>query len=446
MPPRPTAALVPALLFVAALLVPAARGQSGIPDVVPGPGPAGSAFVDSAGRIVTLPPIIRRVLPAGRNAEVLVEVLAPDKLAGGDAADAPAALLRGGGWPDGGTPAGMAAAARQSGADLIIDAGPVTPARAAFANDVQRLSGIPYILVDDSFARMPRMIRAIGAILGVEDRAQDLGLYADHAISGLRGRLLITPADTRPRVYFALGPDGLTTALPGAPADAALAEAGVINVASPLGRDSEAPVSLDQLIAWDPDVIIAEYRSAYDRLRRDLSLRGLAAMQHQRVYLEPTVPFGWINDPSGINRLIGLHWLSTLFYPAATQEDLRSDVCDFYNRFYRLKLTNAQVEAMVGNAGIPPAENGRNLPEPLIGLGAAPPSSLTPAHPAAPGGGAAAPGAGTVSPSALTGIPGLPNTAPSAVCTIPTAPTPLPLPGLAPVPGVPGAPATPPNP
>ncbi|HTV91008.1 MAG TPA: ABC transporter substrate-binding protein [Stellaceae bacterium] len=434
--PRTTAALLPALLLVAALLAPPARGQPGTPNVVPEPGAAGPAFIDSAGRRVTLPAVIRRVLPAGRNAQVLVEVLAPDKLAGRDAAGELSI-----GW----NAAGMAAAARRTGADLILDASPITLARVAFANEVQRLSGVPYVLVDDSFDRMPRMLRAIGAILGVEDRAQDLGTYADHAISDLRGLLLITPADSRPHVYFALGPDGLTTALPGSPADAALEEAGVINVASPLGRDTIAPVSTEQLLAWDPGVIIAEDRSAYDWLRRAPSLRGVAAVQHQRVYLEPTAPYGWIEDPSGINRLIGLHWLSTLFYPTATQEDLRTDVCDFYDRFYRIKLTNAQLEAMVRAGGVPPVESGRNLPEPLIGLGAAPPTSLgeiAPVLPAAPGPtstptptrGAAA------SPSELTGVPGLPNTAPSAACTVPTAPSPLPLPGLAPVPGMQAAP------
>jgi iron complex transport system substrate-binding protein len=444
MPRLPAALLVAALslLVVAGLPLAAARGDPGIPIIGPAP-PLAPAFVDSAGRRVNLPATVRRVLPAGRDAAVLIEVLAPAKLAA-------VAQRRRGRWASDwllrSTPSGMAAAARRTTADLIIDAGPVTPERAAFADAVQRLCGIPYILVDDSFDRMPRMMRAIGAILGVKDRARDLGLYADHAISGLRGRLLITPADARPRVYFARGPDGLTTPLPGSPADATLEEAGVINVATPLGRDAEARVTVGQLIGWNPGIIIAEHRSAYDRLRRDPALRDIAAMRRQRVYLEPTHPFGWIEDPSGINRLIGLHWLSTLFYPAATQQDLRTDVCDFYDRFYRVKLTNAAVEAMVRGAGIPPAENGQNLPEPLVGIGAAPPSALAPTPSAAPGRTPAAAPPGALSPSTLTGVPGLPNTAPTAECSVPTAPTPLPLPGLAPVPGMPAGPPAATNP
>ena len=44
--------------------------------------------------------------------------------------------------------------------------GGVIPERAAFADQVQQLAGIPYILVDDSFVRMPAMLRGIGAVLG----------------------------------------------------------------------------------------------------------------------------------------------------------------------------------------------------------------------------------------------------------------------------------------
>ena len=108
-------------------------------------------------------------------------------------------------------------------------------------------------------------------------------------------------------------------------------------------------------------------------MRRDRALRRLSAVRNHRVYLEPRYPFGWIEGPSGVNRLIGQYWLSSLFYPDATQEDLRATTCDFYDKFYRIKLTNAQLEAMVRPAGIPPPEVMRPVGEPLIGL---PPSSV----------------------------------------------------------------------
>src|SRR5437016_12818020 len=127
------------------------------------PGRAGD-FTDAAGRRVVLPDAIARVLPADRNAEVLVFVLAPDKLVGLSRLPERSTLLPGAGrlpligWRPRSGPESMAATAQQLGADLIIDASPVTPATAAFANAVQQQTGVAYILVDGSFAPRPQTL------------------------------------------------------------------------------------------------------------------------------------------------------------------------------------------------------------------------------------------------------------------------------------------------
>ena len=368
MPLRPRAAPIGSLLLLAFAAMFAFAAPA-----------AAAAFTDAAGRRVILPDRIGRVLPAERDAEVLVYVLAPDKLAGleqlpGGTARVPGRgrlpLLR---FQPHATPDSVAAAARDYRADLIIDAGPVTPERAAFADAVQLLTGIPYIMVDDSFDRTPTVLRSLGTVLGVPERGDELRLFAENSITGMRGRLLIRSAGTRPLVYYGRGPDGLTTALPGSPEGAAIDEAGAINVASPLGRGTQVRISREQLVAWDPEFIIAEERSFYNALRRDSAWRRLSAVRNKKVYLEPGMPFGWLDDPTGVNRLISLYWLSTLFYPDATQEELRGVSCEFYDRFYRLRLTNAQVEAMVGPAGAPPRQAPRLLGEAPVGLGGRPP-------------------------------------------------------------------------
>lgn len=433
MPFRSSAAILFALLTgaAAALATLATSAQAG-------------AFMDAAGRRVILPDIISRILPAERNAEVLVFVLAPAKLAavegtaglrGGVRGGTRPALLR---WRPRSTPDSMAATAQRVGADLIIDAGPVTPDRAAFADAVQGLSGIPYILLDDSFDRMPRILRSIGALLGVAERGDDLGTYAEHAVTVLRGRLLIRQAETRPHIYYGLDSDGLTTPLPGSPAGAALDQAGAMNVAGQLGRNTQVRITPAQLFAWDPDVIIAERRSFYDSLRRNRQWRRLSAVRNNKVFLEPTYPFGWIEDPSGVNRLIGMYWLAGLLYPEDAQEELRSATwrgvaCEFYDKFYRIKLTNARLESMLQPAGAPPLETARNPAEVPAGLGSAPSSGLPTGTPGAP--------SVIASP-----FPGAGN-APNATCSLPTGPSPKPIPGITTLPSVtppPTAPGVPP--
>jgi hypothetical protein len=186
--------------------------------------------------------------------------------------------------------------------------------------------------------------------------------------------LLIESPTNRPRVYYGRQADGLEAALPGSPEGETIDQVGAINVAGALGRGRLAMIAPRQLYDWKPEIVIAERRGSYD------ALRGLPAIQHKRVYLAPAYLFGWIDDPPGVNRLIGLHWLSSLFYPDENQEDLRSAACEFYDLFYGIKLTNAQIDAMLQLAGVQSPETGEAIPR----VGARASTAATPSTPTTP--------------------------------------------------------------
>lgn len=360
------------------------------------PAAAAGEFTDSAGRIVVVPDQVSRVLPADTTAQALVYVLAPQKLASW--ASRPRGAL-----PASrripvlgqlvGNPAAAAAVARRAHANLIIDAGVITPERAVFADQVSQATGVPYILIDNSLDRTPTMLRVIGRLLGVADRGDDLAGSAEHAINAIRGRLLIQSPAERPKVYYARGPSGLETAEPGSGAAASIDAAGAINVAGARGAGQRITVTPQQLQVWNPDIIIVQDRRFFTAIRRNRAWRNLAAVRNNKVFLEPSEPFGWINDPPGVNRLIGLYWLSQIFYPGEAQDDLRSLMADFYNKFYGIKLTDAQIEAIAKTAGIPPSDTPH--------LSALPALGTTPngANPAAP----------------ETGVPGITPGVPGAV-------------------------------
>lgn len=224
--------------------------------------------------------------------------------------------------------------------------------------------------------------------------------------------------------------------MPGSPAGAAIDEAGGINVAGQLGRGTLARISRDQLLSWNPDLIIVENRRFYNALLRERAWRGLSAVRGKKVYLEPSEPFGWISNPPGINRLIGLYWLSSLFYVGQTRQELRGVTCEFYEKFYHQRLTNAQLNAILIPAGEPPSERVVN---PVGGLGFAP---------GVPGSRASS-DAGNIAlpPSGDLGVPGLPTgppvaasiDQPDALCTIPGIATPITeLTGAPALPGAPG--------
>ena len=65
------------------------------------------------------------------------------------------------------------------------------------------------------------------------------------------------------------------------------------------------------------------------------------------------MPFGWIDFPPPVNRLIGLRRLARILYPQAFPEDLRPIVRDFHSRCYHQAPAEAQLDQLL--LTVPPA-------------------------------------------------------------------------------------------
>ena len=317
-------------------------------------------ITDAAGRKVEIPDTVRRVLAAGPPASVLVYVLAPDKLTGwvrqpGDAEkqflmpsvrDLPTfGQLTG----KGGTANMEAVLAAKP--DIILDVGTVNPTYASLADKVQAQTGIPYVLIDGSFARSAETLREAGDILGVADRAEKLATYAATKISDLDTKLASIPDSDRPRVYYGRGPEGLETGLSGSINLEILGAAGATNVAAAAGKGGLTQVSLEQILSWKPDTILAASGKFASSVKSDPLWKNLDAVKNNRVFVTPNLPFGWFDSPPGINRLIGISWLEHLFYPKQFTGDLKADVREFFTLFYQVDLTDDQLAMLLKGSG-----------------------------------------------------------------------------------------------
>lgn len=328
-----------------------------------GVGLTGSAlarsFTDASGRTVEIPDHVSRVLTAGPPASVLVYVLAPDKLTGWvrePSADEKAFLtpavrdlptfgrLTG----QGGT-ANMEAviAARP---DLIIDVGSVNATYKSLADKVQQQTGIPYVLIDGSFKNSAATLRQVGDLLGVKPRAEELASYAENTLKTLDDGLAKVPAADRPKVYYGRGPEGLETGLAGSINLEILEAAGATNVAASAGKGGLSNVSLEQVLGWNPDVILAASPKFAAGVEADPSWTSVNAVKAGKVFATPALPFGWFDSPPGINRLIGIRWLEALLYPKTFGGDLKADVRTFFKLFYQVDVTEAQVDALLKGA------------------------------------------------------------------------------------------------
>lgn len=321
-------------------------------------------FTDAGGRVVEIPDDIGVVLPAGPPAAVLVYTLAPNKLAGwvnepsrsAQEFLTPEAVA----LPSYGRLTGQGGTANmevvlQANPDVIIDVGTVNDTYVDLANRVQEQTGIPYILIDGSFEKSGETYRLLGDLLGEAARADLLATYADETLSQLTATLDSVPADQRPTVYYGRGDEGLETGLSGSINVEILEAAGATNVAAAAGKGGLSEVSLEQILAWNPDIVVAARAGFAKTALSNPDWAGIKAVADGAVYVAPSLPFGWIDSPPSANRLIGVRWLQELFYPEAVDIDLTAETKHFFNLFYGVDITDEQVGKLL--AGALPAAN-----------------------------------------------------------------------------------------
>jgi iron complex transport system substrate-binding protein len=309
---------------------------------------------DSAGRTVPVPARVERVFPAGPPAAIFLYTLAPDLLIGWPRAnrreEREFLLPEVGGRPEVGRITGRGNTANLEVVlalkpDLILDVGSLNPTYVSLADRVQQQTGIPYALLDGRFDAIPLEYRTLGELIGRPEQGESFARLSADIINPIARRVNAIPSERRPRVYYARGPRGLETGLSGS-INVETIEFVAQNVAGG-SRGGLAIVSIEQVLLWNPDVIITIDRDFAANVWNDPAWAPVAAVRARRVHLSPKLPFGWIDFPPTVNRLIGLWWLAKILYPALFPEDLRALTRDFYNRFYHVTPSDAQIERVL---------------------------------------------------------------------------------------------------
>jgi iron complex transport system substrate-binding protein len=321
---------------------------------------AARLITDSAGRQVEVPERIERVMAAGPPASVLLYVLAPEKLVGWvrkpREAELPYLAPKVRELPEIGRLTGRGDTANvevvlKAKPDVIVDFGSVSPTYRSLADRVQSQTGIPYLLIDGRFANTADALRLTGTVLGVEPRAARLAENAAHLLGNVDSVVASVPSAQRPRVYLARGPSGLETGSRGSINTEIIERAGGVNVVDVgEGQGRLVTVSPEQVLAWNPDTIVSIDDHFVDQVRTAPGWSDTEAVRRGRVYLSQDRPFGWVDSPPSLNRLIGLEWLTRLFFPDRFADNMRKVARDFYALYYQVELTDAQLDALIGGS------------------------------------------------------------------------------------------------
>lgn len=121
---------------------------------------------------------------------------------------------------------------------------------------------------------------------------------------------------------------------------------------SRMKQGSLSRVSPEQLLLWDPEVIVTQDAGFAQRVRTDPLWRDISAVRTGRIHCAPSLPFGWLDSPPSVNRLIGVRWLLEKLHPGhpalRARVALPEETQHFYRLFYGASLSVQEVKRLLG--------------------------------------------------------------------------------------------------
>lgn len=297
------------------------------------------------------PAAIERVFAAGPPAAVFLYVLVPEKLLGWPMHLAPAHLAfihpEQQHLPFVGRLAGRGSTVSLERLlllvpDVIVDLGNAGVTQRSAAQRLTQQTGIATVQIEGLLAQTPQQLRQAGALLGARQRAEELALYSEQLLARAL-RFADKHAQKPPKLYFARSYDGLETGLAGSIHSEVLELLGCENVAKQSGHTGIGQVSLEQLLNWQPDYLLTQDPEFVELATTASAWQSLSAVQTGRVYCAPKLPFGWLDGPPGVNRLLGVLWLMALLEGRLDGPQLKQEVAEFFSLFYRSPNSSARL-------------------------------------------------------------------------------------------------------
>ena len=319
-------------------------------------------ITDMAGRTMTVPAEIESVFSTGPVAAIYLYTLVPDKLLGWNYElndiEKSIILEQYHDLPNFGQGDAI-------NYEAVIAAGPTIALNVTSINEgtmdesdaLAESLGIPVVMVSSDLLDAPEVYRFMGELFGVEEQAELLAAYAQETFQDIAN--LNVPEEEKVRIYYGNGEDSLETAPAGSSHGQIIDLVNAINVADlELGDGSRVQISAEQLLAWDPDVIIVNGEpkanmtgsAAAEAIMQDPIFATLTAVQNGKVYGTPNAPFSWVDRPPGPNRIIGMRWLSGLIYPEYLDFDVDEEVREFFQLFYHVELSDQQLAQLYEGA------------------------------------------------------------------------------------------------
>lgn len=318
------------------------------------------AFTDSLGRTVIIPEEITKIAISGPLSQVYILPLAGDLLVGVSnafAEDAQSYIAEDIlnkteiGQLYGGKREMDLEALLAADPDVVIDIGQAKKTMTEDFDALTEQTGIPFIHIDADVATAPEAYRTLGKMLNREEKAEELAAWCEETYDTIVKLMeKVDAEDARKTLLYCLGEKGTNVIAEGS------FHAQIVNLMSKnvavidevVSSGDGNQVDLEQILLWNPEVIVFAYDSCYDSVGEAEQWHSVAAIANGTYYEAPYGPYGWLSSPPAVQSYLGMLWLGEVLYPEYVGYDLQEAVTEYYALFYGCKLTEEMYAKLAG--------------------------------------------------------------------------------------------------
>jgi len=315
-------------------------------------------FTDSVGRTVEVPYTLDKVAVSGPLAQIVLFALCPDRLAGiAGKWDKTAEQFFDRKYYDlpilgqlyGGKGELNLETLLTSGAQIVIDVGEPKKTIVEDLDALQEQTGIPFVHITALTASMGDAYRKLGELLDMPAEAEALAAYCDRIYART---VEIAGAVEKRNLLYITGDQGLNVIAQGSyhAEIIDLLSNNLAVVESPSSKGTGNEVDMEQILLWDPEVILFAPESIYGDVKNRPEWQAVTAIRNGEYYEVPFGPYNWMGFPPSVQRYLGMLWMSELLYPEAAQLDLYAAVQEYFELFYHCHITRDQFDALMQNS------------------------------------------------------------------------------------------------
>ena len=222
----------------------------------------------------------------------------------------------------------------------------------------EKFGTIPVVAVKDTsnVEKVGESITFMGEVVGAQDNAKKLNDFNDRYLDIVHDKSSKLSDSDKKTVYYAQGDDGLQTSPSHSTHGQLIDLVGGVNVADSTGQGNttgSVQVSMEQVMSWNPDIIITNDQEFYDSIYNDSNWGKLDAVKNKQVYVSPQSPFKWFDRPVGANMIIGVPWTAKVIYPDQYKDINMVDATkEFYSDFYHVDLSDDDAKQILLDSGL----------------------------------------------------------------------------------------------